>query len=61
MADKYRIISDGAITRIYAPSGEELKNVRSLEITHKALGKLEVKFCVFDVEIDILAENTNGR
>lgn len=62
MADKYRIISDGNKTEVFAPDGSLIKRVSSIKIEQYARGPLiaHVTLVIFSPELDIQAGTLNG-
>ena len=61
MADKYRIVSDGKMTYIYAPDGAEIRNVKSIEIKQEAgrsmIAHVTLVFIQPDIDIQCGIEN----
>lgn len=62
MADKYRIVSDGQRTNIYAPDGTEIRNVTSIEIKQEAGRSViaNVTFVLIRPDLDIQCGVSNG-
>jgi hypothetical protein len=67
MADKYKIVSQDGTTKIFDPSGAEIRNCRSLKIESVA-GRLVafIELIAFSPEIDLEVvespgSDSNGR
>lgn len=62
MADKYRIISDGNKTEVFAPDGTKMNNVTSIKIEQQA-GKTLIAYATLvfvQPEVDIECSSLNG-
>ena len=62
MDGKYRIVSDGRKTEIYAPDGTKLNNVTDIKIEQRAGHSLLAYATLVFVqpEIDVQCESLNG-
>ena len=62
MADKYRIVSDGNFTQVFAQNGDLIRNATSIRIEQDAGGPLvaHVTLRFLAPEIDIKAGSLNG-